>query len=223
MLTHLLLIASLSCFRVDVGMWWRMTLAPTSPSPLSLPQEDLETAIDFFFNDKIWNTIQTNCPHILRYVTIAVIIAGKKKKNLMRELVKILSQEQGNYSDPVTEFLIAVYIDFDFDVAAEKLKLCATIVETDFFTQHIEVDKFMERAHQILFDCCCRIHKCLDIESMCERLQIKEDKETKIIEMIRNVKCFYFFCSFFFLPLPLFSFVCVGSRKMMIKRLVLLN
>lgn len=153
---------------------------------IMLSLEDLDTAIDFFFQDKTWNTIQTSCPHILRYVCVAVIIAGKNKKNLMRELVKILAQEKNNYSDPLTEFLLNVYIEFDFDAAYLSLEECGKVVENDFFTQHIEVDIFMKAARQILFDCCCRIHKCMDIDSMCERLQIKDDREIKIVEMIRN-------------------------------------
>lgn len=148
--------------------------------------EELDTAVDFFFQDKIWNTIQTNCPHLLRYVCVAAIIAGKGKKNLMRELVKVLSEEQQIYSDPVTEFLVEVYVNFDFESAQKKLDDCATIMENDCFMQHIEEGVFLTAARQLIFECSCRIHSCLDVNSLCERLQITEDKESRIISMIQE-------------------------------------
>ncbi len=37
------------------------------------------------------NTVQTTCPHILRYITAAAIIS-KRRKNIMKELVKIIQQ-----------------------------------------------------------------------------------------------------------------------------------
>ena len=37
------------------------------------------------------NTVQTTCPHILRYITAAAIIS-KRRKNIMKDLVKIIQQ-----------------------------------------------------------------------------------------------------------------------------------
>ena len=37
------------------------------------------------------NCVQTTCPHILRYITAAAIIS-KRRKNIMKELVKIIQQ-----------------------------------------------------------------------------------------------------------------------------------
>ncbi len=69
------------------------------------------------------NVVQTTCPHILRYITAAAIIS-KRRKNIMKELVKIIQQESYNYRDPITELVECLYVNFDFDGAQVKLREC---------------------------------------------------------------------------------------------------
>ena len=69
------------------------------------------------------NAVQTTCPHILRYITAAAIIS-KRRKNIMKELVKIIQQESYNYRDPITELVECLYVNFDFDGAQVKLRKC---------------------------------------------------------------------------------------------------
>merc|ERR1711884_996812 len=47
------------------------------------------------------NAIQTQCPHILRYLTTAAI-TNKKRRNVLKDLVKIIQQESYTYRDPIT-------------------------------------------------------------------------------------------------------------------------
>ena len=41
------------------------------------------------------------CPHILRYLTTAVI-TNKRRKNVIKDLVKVIQQESYTYKDPIT-------------------------------------------------------------------------------------------------------------------------
>ena len=36
----------------------------------------------------------------------------------------MIEQEYGNYRDPITEFVHALYVDYNFDLAQEKLAAC---------------------------------------------------------------------------------------------------
>merc|ERR1719378_596049 len=45
----------------------------------------------FLFQPQYLNTIQTMCPHILRYLTTAVI-TNKRRKNVIKDLVKVIQQ-----------------------------------------------------------------------------------------------------------------------------------
>uniref|UniRef100_A0A915NXE9 PCI domain-containing protein n=1 Tax=Meloidogyne floridensis TaxID=298350 RepID=A0A915NXE9_9BILA len=64
------------------------------------------------------------CPHLLRYLAVAVVTSKNKQKISMKDLIKVIDVERYNYQDPVTEFLSCLYIDFDFDAAQTKLREC---------------------------------------------------------------------------------------------------
>ena len=87
---------------------------------------------------------QTSCPWILRYLAAAVItnrnrpgsknnfIYGNYQKQL-KDLVRIVRQEQYEYNDPVTSFVKALYVDFDFEEAQKRLSEADEILRADFF------------------------------------------------------------------------------------------
>ncbi len=48
----------------------------------------------------------------------------QRRPELLDEFVRILGEEAGAYRDPVTDFLLSVYVEFDFETAREKLNQC---------------------------------------------------------------------------------------------------
>ncbi|KAG0489571.1 hypothetical protein HPP92_006434 [Vanilla planifolia] len=60
--------------------------------------------IDLFFQDRYLNAIQTNANHLVRYLATAVIV-NKRRRNMLKELIKVIQQESHAYKDPITEFL----------------------------------------------------------------------------------------------------------------------
>ena len=48
-------------------------------------------------------------------------------------------QEQYEYRDAVTEFLICLYVDYDFEGAQQKLAECEVVLENDFFLTALKV------------------------------------------------------------------------------------
>lgn len=83
------------------------------------------------FNDKLkifryLNAIQTNAPHLMRYLATALII-NKKKRIQLKEFIKVIQQDQYSYKDPITEFLQCLYVNYDFDGAQQKLRECEDV------------------------------------------------------------------------------------------------
>eukprot|EP00112_Aurelia_sp_Birch-Aquarium-sp1_P004517 Seg1512.3 transcript_id=Seg1512.3/GoldUCD/mRNA.D3Y31 product="Eukaryotic translation initiation factor 3 subunit E" protein_id=Seg1512.3/GoldUCD/D3Y31 len=74
----------------------------------------------------------TTCPHILRYLTTAVI-TSKNRRQLLKDLVKVIQQESYTYRDPITEFLECLYVNFDFDGAQKKLRECEQTIPLAVF------------------------------------------------------------------------------------------
>nr|CAD1821958.1 unnamed protein product [Ananas comosus var. bracteatus] len=154
--------------------------------------------IDLFFQDRYLNAIQTNAHHLLRYVATAVIV-NKRRRNMLKELIKVIQQEQHCYKDPVTEFLECLYINYDFEGAQKKLKECEQVILNDpFLGKHAEDgnfttvplrDEFLENARLFIFETYCRIHQCINISMLAEKLNMNYDEaEMWIMNLVRSSK-----------------------------------
>jgi len=140
--------------------------------------------IEFMFQDKYLNTIQVNCPHILRYLTAAIIV---RRNHDLKDILRVLRQEKDNYSDPITQFLLLLYVEFDFEQIKENLKDCEKVLKNDIFLSRI-VSDFLQAARLLVFEAYCRIHHTIKIDTLAELLDIKEDVEQHLVEYIRLAK-----------------------------------
>jgi hypothetical protein len=59
--------------------------------------------IDLFLQPPFLSAIQINAQHLLRYLAAAVVLVARKRRNVMRELIKLIQQEAYEYSDPITQ------------------------------------------------------------------------------------------------------------------------
>lgn len=142
---------------------------------------------DLLFSEKYLNTIQTNCPHILRYLTTAVI-TNKRRRNVIKELVKVIQQESYAYSDPITEFVQCLYVNFDFEGAQDMLQKCEDTLKRDFFLFNM-LDDFLEDARRTIFETYCRIHQVIDIDMLANKLNMdKHDAEKWVVNLIRHAR-----------------------------------
>ncbi|KAB5551763.1 hypothetical protein DKX38_009074 [Salix brachista] len=154
--------------------------------------------IDLFNQDKYLNAIQTNAPHLLRYLAAAFIV-NKRRRPQFKDFIKIIQQEQHSYKDPITDFLACVYVNYDFDEAQKKMKECEEVILNDpFLGKHLEDsnfstvplrDEFLENARLFVFETYCRIHQRIDIGVLAEKLNLNYDEaERWIVNLIRNSK-----------------------------------
>ncbi|XP_065188592.1 eukaryotic translation initiation factor 3 subunit E-like [Sycon ciliatum] len=146
--------------------------------------------IDLFLrNQSYLNAIQTMCPHILRYLTTAIITSHRSRPDgtaILKDLVKVIRQESYSYSDPITEFVEALYVSFDFDGAREKLVECEQVLEHDFFLVACQ-ETFVENARLLIFEIFCRIHQCISIDKLAQKLNMTPERaEQWIVDLIRN-------------------------------------
>lgn len=146
----------------------------------------------FLYQPQYLNTIQTVCPHILRYLTTAVITNRRRRQlqhqQLLKDLVRVIQQETYTYRDPITEFIECLYVHFDFDGAQRKLRECETVLYNDFFLTAC-LDDFIENARLFIFETFCRIHNCISISMLAEKLNMTtEEAERWIVNLIRNAR-----------------------------------
>lgn len=146
-----------------------------------------DAIIDMLFQTQYINTIQTSCPWILRYLTAAVV-TNKRRKQMMKELAKIIQQEGYEYRDPITEFVEHLYSHFDFEGAQQKLKECEQVLAADFFLV-ATLEDFIENARYFISEAYCRIHTRIDIADLSKRLNMNADEGEKwIVNLIRDTR-----------------------------------
>ncbi|VDO96702.1 unnamed protein product [Soboliphyme baturini] len=146
-------------------------------------KKGIDEIVETFLNPNI----QTLCPHILRYLTAAVII-NKKKKQCLKELVRIIQVESYHYRDSVTEFVECLYVHYNFDGAQQKLRECEEVLANDFFLVAC-LNEFIESARLLIFEMYCRIHQCISIRNIAEKLNMTpEESEKWIVNLIRNAR-----------------------------------
>ncbi|KAI9712302.1 MAG: eukaryotic translation initiation factor 3 subunit E [Bogoriella megaspora] len=153
-----------------------------------------DTLTEMFFSPTYINSIQTNCPWILRYLTAAVITNRNRSKNTgayqkqLKDLVRIVRQEGYEYKDPLTDFVMALYVDFDFEEAQKKLVDAETILRNDFFLA-ASADAFVDSARHLISESYCKIHQRIDIKDLSTRLGLSQDEGEKwIVNLIRDTR-----------------------------------
>ncbi|XP_046565823.1 eukaryotic translation initiation factor 3 subunit E-like [Haliotis rubra] len=152
-------------------------------------QKGRDLIIDMFLYQPLYlNAMQTMCPHILRYLTTAVITNKGRRRQVLKDLVKVIQQESYTYRDPITEFVECLYVNFDFDGAQQKLRECETVLVNDFFLTAC-LEDFIENARLLIFETFCRIHQCISIDMLAEKLNMSpEEAERWIVNLIRNAR-----------------------------------
>ncbi|KAF2641254.1 eukaryotic translation initiation factor 3 subunit E [Massarina eburnea CBS 473.64] len=162
--------------------------------PLFNDEKAREALTDRFFGPTYINTIQTSCPWILRYLAAAVITnrarvrTSNPYQKQLKDLIRIVRQEGYEYSDPVTDFIKALYIDFDFEEAQKKLSETEIILKNDFFLLN-SADQFVDAARHLISESYCKIHQRIDIGDLSTRLGLSQDEGEKwIVNLIRDTR-----------------------------------
>ena len=70
----------------------------------------------------------------------------------------------------------------------EKLKECEILIDNDYFLAAVK-PVFMEQARMAIFEVYCRIHQCIDLNMLSERLGMdRTEAEKWIATLIRNAR-----------------------------------
>ena len=107
----------------------------------------------------------------------------------MKDLVKVIQEESYTYRDPITSFIEDLYVNFDFKGAQQKLRECETVLFNDFFLVAC-LDDFIENSRLMIFETFCRIHQCISISMLAEKLNMGTGK-TMTFNFCNEVKYNY--------------------------------
>lgn len=150
--------------------------------------------LDLFFTAPFINTIQTSCPWVLRYLIAAVITGRSRSRNSsqhqkqVKDIVRYVRQEAYEYSDPITEFISALYIAHDFNAAREALARAEQVCRGDFFLAGA-ADGFVDAARHLICESYCKIFSRMNIRDLSNKLGLNpDDGEKWIVNLIRDTR-----------------------------------
>lgn len=157
----------------------------------------LEQLVELFQqSERYKQAITTTAPHLLRYLTAAVLLCKRRitkkaavasnseARRLMKSLIAVM--QDCDYSDPIVEFVNCLCVKFDFEMAQTKLQECEQVLTADFFLCR-QTDLFMEEARVFVFENYCRIHNKIDLAALGTKLAMNpEEAERWIVDLIRN-------------------------------------
>lgn len=156
----------------------------------------LEDLVDIFHSERYKQAITTNAPHLVRYLTAAVLLCKRRvtkkaaagsnaeARRLYKNLITVLQDVE--YTDPIVEFVKSLTVKFDFETAQTKLTECEAVLKADFFLCQ-QTDLFMEEARVFVFENYCRIHNKIDLKAVAEKLAMTPEQAEKwIVDLIRN-------------------------------------
>jgi len=166
----------------------------------NMSSKGLESMVELFFTELYLQAVTTNAPHLLRYLTAAVLLVKRRvaknsstssggrwssdARRLMKDLVRVMRDCE--YTDPIVEFVDCLCVKFDFERAQAKLAECESVLTADFFLCK-QTALFMEEARVFVFENYCRIHNKIDLAALGEKLAMDQDQaERWIVDLIRN-------------------------------------
>lgn len=161
--------------------------------PFSNTKNGSDQLCDLFFSTSYLSTIQAACPWVVRYLVAAVVSTSRSLNSnvfqrRLKDLIRVVGQEQYEYQDPLTDFIKALYIDYDFDQARAKLSEASAIIRTDFFLNN-GAGSFLENARYLISEVYCRVHQRIDLRQLSNYLNLSEEEGEKwIAKLIRDTR-----------------------------------
>ena len=130
------------------------------------------------------STVQHYCPYLFRYFAVAALLSPRG--DILKRLLQFLTENRVETGDPVVEFLIALFKDFDFSRARERLGVCFEVVQNDFFLTGC-YQPFMEAGRRAVLQNFITIYQCISLSMLAECMHLSEAQaEQWIVKYIQE-------------------------------------
>lgn len=145
----------------------------------------LDELIQLFSSAKYMNVIQTMCPHLLRYLTAAIVISPnidkvQSKLKYLSDVCKSLAST--DYADPITEFVRLLIKGNDFAGASKMLESAMALIRCDFFLSYYE-HYFLQFARSTFLYKYCRLYNRISVDSVARLLLMDKELDRDEIQL----------------------------------------
>jgi translation initiation factor 3 subunit E len=165
---------------------WSMFLQFANRDDKALAEKDNIFVADYDKPNIYMQVMENLCPWMLRYHIVSTILSSRQPMSSITKLVEQIKIMRSHYEDPFGQFIIALYSDFDFDLAQLKMKECCTIASNDFFlSKHSK--RFRDQARLLMCEVYCQIHRTVNLVTLSQQLELQADEAEKwMVDMVRS-------------------------------------
>jgi len=161
---------------------WCLFVYMHSPEHL---QDGKDKLADLYQNTQYMNAIQTEAPHLMRYLVVAWV-TNKRKQRSMEAITRNVLQILCMYGDSFTSFIERMNLA-DFDGALAALNECREkLFPNDIIVESFQ-DEFVQSARLLLFQKFVVVHRRIDVPALANKLCLSEKEvEQWVVDLIRN-------------------------------------
>ena len=129
-------------------------------------------------------TVQSQCPYLFRYFAVAALLSPRP--DMVKRILQYITDNRAETEDPIVQFLIALYKEFDFSAARDKLSLCFQVVQNDFFLTGC-YQPFIEAARRAVLQNFITIYQCISLSMLAECMHLSVSQaEQWIVKYIQE-------------------------------------
>jgi len=137
--------------------------------------------VEFFLSDNRYKqAIQNGCPWIIRYV-VAVVIGSKSSDEFLKETIKMVSQEEYQYSDSLTRYIMSLFVEFNYEESYNILKDISELLSEDYFISTSDSNSILTHARELIYEYFCLVHTTLDLTLLAKNLETNLDGAEKFV------------------------------------------
>lgn len=112
---------------------------------------------------------------------------SSKRSHLVRDVLNEVQSMSYLYSDPLTQFIEALYDHFDLTAAQEFAQQSFQLLQQDFFF-HSYAPQFLHQTRLLICEVYCGINSRVDIQTLSSILQLNEMETEKWIALMISGK-----------------------------------
>ena len=147
-----------------------------------LPRDPLTVVADTFSSNLSY--IEIAAPHLLRYLTVAVV-TGERRRQVLPRVQNSIIQERYRFEDPITSFVDKV-LSAEYHCADAELAKAEALLENDFFLCNVKKE-FLASARALNFMNFSSVHNRVDISKIdTNAAGDSEATEAWLVDMLRT-------------------------------------
>ncbi|KAK2196635.1 bifunctional Eukaryotic translation initiation factor 3 subunit E/Winged helix DNA-binding domain superfamily/Eukaryotic translation initiation factor 3 subunit E [Babesia duncani] len=140
---------------------------------------------EIFLDDRNMAVVHLVAPHLLRYYAVYAIL-NRNRKDHFRTISNAIYISKSKYSDTFTLLLGALFVDFNFEAAQQRIAEIRSGCYADYFLEPLK-DAIEENSRHIIFETYCRIHKSINLDLIAQKVNMTSlEAERWIVNLIRN-------------------------------------